>query len=299
MSSQASVQNDVSEIKEKTKDLLKRLGLAVLVSIEEMEGHLSQYEKMHESPLFLGLLTRAIESGREKTIEELVSLLGSWKNFIPQKDLCGLSPAEYDKKYPKGPEELSIMADLLDAFGDDIRKLSPEENNEIDKKLRLFEDNFLKLVPVRQPFPVKDKMLSNREIILEERRHLKHPEDRRQRVRLFLFADSLGANIGQEIERLDEQYLKAMDELITMQTNPNKRNFKKTAVAFVSMKEIEPYMKCRKDSFRFYLNMGNAAFLTQQTEEAICCYKKALVIRPNYKEARETLKRIESFLSCE
>ncbi|MDP2593060.1 MAG: hypothetical protein Q8P52_00200 [bacterium] len=290
-------EKDVGNIKTGMASILEKMSLHKTVSLGEVEDHISKHKRVYDSPLLLGILARAIETKKGELIEEIIPLCTHWKNFIPQDELGGLSPVQYERQYPRGENEVKLMEEMLETLSFGLEKEPPHKNPEaLEKKLIEIQKKFLSLIPLNQPFSTNEKLLTNKEIIMEERRRNGHPNKSMARIGLTLFAEDVSFTIEDKLKQFDKTYEKAVNDLIDVQDKPTRLNFSKIESALKNFRSLEPYMKCRMDSFRFYLNYGNTAFLADDLELAISLYERAVSINPKYKEARETLDRIRKFL---
>jgi len=149
-------EEDLKNVKMDIKSALKAIALSELVSMRELEEEIANTEKIYESPLLLGLMVRCVQNQNESAIEKLITGFAHWKNFLPQKELGGMTNVEYEKKYPRGPEELRIIGEMMKTYeaklGDMSIKEAKETNFDIDKDFAEFQKEFLELIPAYQPF---------------------------------------------------------------------------------------------------------------------------------------------------
>ena len=99
--------------------------------------------------------------------------------------------------------------------------------------------------------------------------------------------------------RLDDTFMTAMDEMVFMQMNPRQRSRKKIKRILRDLENLEPYMKCGQQSFRFYLNFANVAFLNNEVNRAIKLLEQSVAINPNYNEGKEALRRFKEYTDPE
>lgn len=287
---------ELSKVKKELSGLLKELGLDSLVTLKEVEHELRHTEKIQQSLLLIGLVTRCTEEKKDDLMMRLIPLLTHWKNFLPGKELNGLSPAEYEEKYPRGELELAIMEELMQSYQDKLQGSKRHGPHfDIHKDFAEFQKTFLGFIPANQPFPDAPKMLTNDEIIIEERKRLSHPRKKLKNISVSIFADNIAEELGDEIARLDDTFMTAMDEMIFMQMNPKQRSRKKIKRVLKDLENLEPYMKCGQQSFRFYLNFANVAFLNNEVSRAIKLLEQSVIINPQYKEGKEALKRFKEY----
>ncbi len=291
-------EEDLDKAKKSIEGLIRKVNLSAQISLKEIEQELKKTEKIYESYLFLGIMTRLLQENKDDlVIEVFLPSITAWKNFLPCDDLGGLSPVEYERKHPRGVSETLITAQLLMDYHKRLKVLDKQRREIIDaeKDFQKFQNDFLELIPLNQPFQDVEKILNNREIIVEERKRNGYPEDKIDKISIALFAENIASKIGNGIAELEDGYLSALEELSFMQERKKQRGIGKVKRIFKSFLRLEPFMKCTKDSFRFYKNFANAAFLCDFEEMALELLRKSLLINPNYKEAKQALESFKEF----
>jgi len=287
---------NLSAVKEGVSEVLRKFKLENLVSLEEIEQALETNEEFSSSLLLLGLLARCDDEKDDVTLNRLIPSLTHWKNLLPRADLGGLSPFEFMQKYPPGPMEQAIIGQLMLAYEDKLKARG--ENTSIDdlnKDFKKFQDNFLNLIPASQLSAGISKPLSHRGLIIEERKQRSVSKDKINDIGINLFASNIGAKITDAIEKIDDDYIASVQALGEMQKNEDFRNRKKIKKIFEKLKEAEPFMRCTKESYRFYCNFAQVVFLMGDVERALELLRRAIGINPKYELAQIMVKRIENF----
>lgn len=281
----------------RVKDILKDIQLDNVISIQEIRDTLLSNDKIFDSPLLLGVISRIFQDEKEKLLAEIIHLLTEWKNFLPARDLGGLSPREFVERYPRGEHERKIMDDLLHTYMErlELHANLREKGFRVSEDFKTFQKEFLNLVPAMQSLR-SSRLLTNREIIIEERRKLHHPVNLREKIGISLFADNVSGSIREGLNQVEKSYEEVLHALLEMQNGRKKRSVRLVRKLLYDLIALEPYMKCHREAFRFYHNLGNTAFLADEMELAVRLYRHSLVLNPQYREARETLRRIESYL---
>ncbi|MBI4121637.1 MAG: hypothetical protein HY470_01625 [Candidatus Ryanbacteria bacterium] len=294
-------EEDLAKAKAQVKEALDVLGIAHVTNLAEVESELRRVEMLYESPLLLGIVARAMQDQSERAMAAFLPGVTVWKNFLPRTDLDGLSPAEYEKKYPRGQNELYIIQDLMQSYEARLRTLrnADEDSFDLQKDFKTFQEEFFSLVPEVQPFRDASHMLTNRDVIVEERKRRGHPAEKLNDISVAVFADNLAEKTGFEIARMDDTYMTRMDELVHMQNNHSARNETSIQQIYKDFEAIEPFMKCSVNSFRFYNNFANVALLANKEKAAIALLEKSLVINPHYGEGRRSLERLRALLELD
>lgn len=291
---------ELLKVKKELSVLLKEIKLDSLVKLKEIESELRQAEKIHESLLLVGLVTRCTEEKKGDLVMKLIPLLTHWKNFLPHKKLNGLSPAEYEEKYPRGENELHIIEELIQSYQNKLQDFKRQDSHfDINKDFIEFQKTFLNLIPVNQLFLRESKMLTNQEIIMEERKQLHHPQKKLDKISVSIFADNIAEDLCDKMACLDDTFMTAMDEMVFMQMNPKQRNRKRIKRVLKDLEKLEPYMKCGQQSFRFYLNFANIAFLNNEIDRAVKLLEQSITINSKYREGKEALKRFKEYKKTE
>lgn len=281
--------------KEEVEFVLKELGLENLVKTEEIEKALKETDYIYEHYLGLGVIMRCLMENRKDLLEKWLRGLSAWKNLTPHDDLGGLSPFEYEKLYPRGPEEKRIMAELIKSYEKRLVSLGEKiyENFDIEKDFQQFQEEFLSLIPTRQPFPNFGRLLSNKEIIIEERKLRNFPKDRLEKIGITLGRDAIPELLGERAAQIEDNYYQCTKELELMRENPQKRDWKKVLEIYSYFLEIEPFMKCLPQPWRFYNNKGSVEFLLDLKMEALNSFELSLSLNPKQKYPQIVIEQIK------
>lgn len=182
---------EIKQIKQDLTLVLKRLGLLSFVSLKEIEKELLSVEMAFQSRLLLGILRRIEQREDDVALKLFIPAITNWKNHMPQKDLGGLSPFEYEKKYPRGRYEIISIAGLMEEYQATLNLKNPDEKFDIESDFNAFQKEYFDRVPIEQPFAgEKGRLMTVREIIIEERRRNNHPKDSLERIGIKLFAEN-------------------------------------------------------------------------------------------------------------
>src|SRR3989344_8368988 len=231
--------NDLPFLKKRMHEILRMLNLESIVTLKEMEKDISKVEKIYESQLLLGVTIRCAEKRKPQLSEEILALATHWKNFLPRKELDGLSPVEYEKKYPRGEYEHRIMHELMDSYQERIRMKGEifikDKTFSFENDFREFQRQFYALVPSHQPFPAIKSFLSNQAIIMEERRRNGHPASSIGNISIAVFAENIMKNMENMVENLEVTYMSAMQELETIQIEQGVENIRRVRIIFKNL----------------------------------------------------------------
>jgi hypothetical protein len=287
----------VKDIRSKMNEFLEAIGLERVLSTKEIETELHCTERLHESALFLGIISRCAEEKKQNLMTQLLPLIIHWKNFIPKKELIGLSPIEYEKRYPRGTSELWIMNKLFHAYEQELHSrahLIPEID--LSEDFAKFEEQFFELIPVHQPYPEMSVTMSHRSIIMEERRRHGHPASVLNNISATLFAHDIIINPIDNIEIIEGIYEQSINDLEHMKPQ-KKKNVKKLSKILTNLASIEPFMKCSKSAQQYYNAFAGIAILLHEYSLAKGILQQSLAINPRYKPAKELLNFIHTHSS--
>ena len=293
-----------TSFKDDVARLLDEIGIGKRVSPSELEAELARRAELGSSPLVLGIVARLVESNAGERLKEVVPLFLQWRNFIPRAELGGLSPAEYEARFPRGEHEAWIIHRLFQNYELTLRQrqlIGALEKSTFDLKhdLELFEHAFLELIPARQPFSELSITLSHREIIREERRRAGWPKQRRDTIGIALATESMVVNFSDGIERIRRAYLATLSDieaLSTRQKHPPSGRMKKI---LRSLTEAEPFMKCTAGAVQFYSHFATVALLYGAAGLAHELVRRALAINPRHRGTRELLAHIRDRTSAQ
>ena len=275
--------------------VLRALELAELIKPEEIEEALRRTDQIYESYLGLGVLMRCTMENRADLLGKWLRGLSAWKNLTHHDDLGGLSLIEYEMRYPRGPEEALIMAELIRNYQEKLSRnhRKREENFDINKDFHQFQEEFLSLIPIRQPFPNFGRPLSNREIVIEERKLRNFPKEKLEKIGLTLGSNAIPELLGEKAARIHDNYYQCVYHLEEMRKHPKKRNRQKLKEIYAYFIEIEPFVKSLPESWRFYNNKGSVAFLLDLEKEALASFELSLSLNPNQEYPRILIDQIK------
>lgn len=283
MENLSRIKKELGEKKEDAEFVLKELNLGDLLRSVEIEEYLKKTDNIYEGYLGLGVVVRCMMENRSDLLEKWLVGLSAWKNLTPHDDLGGLSPIEYEELYPRGPEEKRIMAELIKSYQEQLASYGNQINEDFDieKDFQKLQQEFLSLVPSRQPYFNSDHLLTHREIIVKERKLQNVPKDKLEKIGIVLGRDALPELLGEKAAQIQDNYYQYTKELELMRDNPKKRSWKKVKEIYAYFIEIEPFMKCLPEAWRFYNNKGSIAFLLDLEKEALNSFKLSLSLNPN------------------
>ncbi len=286
-----------TSFKDDVARLLDEIGIAKRVPLSELESELAQRAELASSPLVLGIIARLVERNAGERLKEVVPLFLQWRNFIPRAELGGLSPAEYEMRFPRGEHEAWIIHRLFQNYELSLRErqlIGSLEKNDFDLKgdFELFEQHFLELIPARQPFSDLSMTLTHREIIREERGRAGWPLSRREAIGIALSTDGMVVNFSDGIERIRRSYLATLSDIEALNTSPGKRSGGRMKKILHSLTEAEPFMKCTAGAAQFYTHFATVALLYGAEGLALELARRALSINPRHRETRALLAHI-------
>ncbi len=278
------------------KKALKRIGLANKISLEEIENELSKVETPFQSFLLLGILKRIMALKDRKAGELYIPSILTLINFIPREDLGGITPKEHLEKYPLGPLEWNFINKLIEEYN---QRLIENENqlvnpSEIKKDFEKFQNEFLERIPLEQPFSgKKERLMTIKEIIIEERRKAKWPEELIDKIGLRVFPENVPEFLGLKMTQIEDSYFQTIKELKEMQMNPKKRDRKRIHQLRELLRTLEPYFRTSDIAHQFYLNYAMVSFLDDEKLEKVLHFlDKALSYKSDYEVALEMKKRL-------
>ncbi|MDZ4284808.1 MAG: hypothetical protein U1A28_03215 [Patescibacteria group bacterium] len=291
-----------TSFKDDVARLLDEIGIGKRVSPNELEAELARRAELASSPLVLGIIARLVERNAGERLREVVPLFLQWRNFIPRAELGGLSPAEYETRFPRGEHEAWIIHRLFQNYELSLRErqlIGSLEKDDFDlkKDFELFEQHFLALIPARQPFPDRSIALAHREIIHEERARAGWPESRREAIGIALSTESMVMNFSDGIERIRRSYLATLSDIEALAAKPEKRSGGRMKKILHSLREAEPFMKCTAGAAQFYTHFATVALLYGAEGVAAELARRALAINPRHRETRELLAHIRKTYS--
>ncbi len=290
-------------IKQNISKTLKKVGLEGFVSLKEIEKEISKTETPFQSRLLLGILSRIMHTKDDEAARLFIPAVTEWKNYLPHKDLDGLSPAEYLEKYPPGPYERRFISELVNEYH---RRLeinpqtgraevgSPDEFFDVEADFDRFREEYLNRIPLEQPFvKAGGGLMTIKEIIIEERRRNGCPERALNKISIKIFAENTAEGLGMKMAAIEDAYYEAMQELVRMQNEPSRRSRKRVRAIRKQFERDEPYHRCSIAPHQFYLNYAMVLFLDDvEIEKVISLLDRALSYKPDYKQALEMKRRL-------
>lgn len=287
-------------IKADVAKVLKRLGLSSVVSVEEIGRDLAKVDTPFQSLLILGILRRILYREDNNAAEIFIPAVTNWKNYLPREDLNGMSPFEYQEKYPPGPYETECMRALIESYhqrlkdlGDKIGRDEPLPIN-IPEDFARFQKDFLSRIPFEQPYAqLGQNYMTYRDIIIRERRMNGVPEDKVDQIGARVFVENTAEGIGDKAARLDDAYIRAIKELDAMRRGERKRSRSRVRKIRKLFEEQEPYHRCGPEPHRFYLNYAAVVFLDEENMDRVhALLDKSLSYKPNYELALNMKKSL-------
>lgn len=289
------IKKELEKDKEEAVFVLRELGLSGLVKEEEIEEALKETDQIYEHYLGLGAIMRCVIEKRADLLEKWLKGLSAWKNLTPHDDLDGLSPIEFEVLYPKGPEERRIITELIKNYQERVSSYNDQmgEGFDVTKDFQQFQEEFLSLVPNRQLFQNSDHLLTHREIIIEERKSKNVPKEKLEKIGLVIGQESIPEFLGEKVAQIQNNYYQFTKELDLMKDTSDKRNLNKVKEIYAYFREIEPFMKCMPEPWRFYNNKGNIEFLLDFKKEALNSLEISLSFNPEQEYAQTLINQIK------
>lgn len=281
------------EIKKDVLSAVKAVGLASVVSLEEIEKEIYGVETAFTSPLLLGILSRIMHTGNEKAAKLFMPAVTEWKNYLPHEDLDGMTPVENLEKYPPGRYESRLISALMYEYQRRLEELgkSPEycakaDKNEFDVGADFddFQKEYFNRIPSDQPFmPADRKFMTVREIIMVERRANGRPEKDIDTMGIKVSIENTAEGLGSKIAEFEDTCIGAVKELSAMQAWPRLRNRKRVREIRKLFARDEPYHRCAAMPHQFYFNYATVVFLDDgDMNEVRSLLDRALTYKPDY-----------------
>jgi len=291
---------ELDKIKQNISTLLERIGLGGRVSLDEIEQELSRVDTAFQSLLLLGILSRIIHYGDNKAVELFVPAITEWKNYLPHPELGGLSPAQMLEKNPPGPAERFFITAMLKEYEARLEakaESEPDIDIDIESDFAAFQDEFLKRVPSEQIFSgVTGRLMSVKEIIMEERRQNNRPEKDIDKIGIKIFAENTAEGASAKIEAIEDTYITALKELEEMQRNPKKQNKKRIRAIRKQFERDEPYHRVGPAPHQFYSNYAAVVLIDDENVElARAMLDRSLSYKPDYTYALEMKRRLKAY----
>jgi hypothetical protein len=302
----ASKSMELDKIKQDIHLALEGIGLDREVSLDEIEKEILRVDTAFQSLLILGILRRIMYREDEKAMELFVPAITEWKNYLPHKDLGGLSPAEHMAKYPPGPYEARFIAELLSEYQKRLEidprtgraeAGSPNEPFDIEADFDKFQEEYLNRIPLEQPFTKADgSLMTIKEIIIEERRRSGLPEKYIDKIGIKIFAENTAEGAGWKMAEIEDRYIDSLKELEEMRRNPRLRNKKRVQAIRKQFEKEEPYHRCGPAPYQFYLNYAAVVFLDDGPMDlVISLLDHSLALKPDYEPSLKMKRNLQNY----
>jgi hypothetical protein len=299
---------EIDKIKHDIRNILERIGLDREVSLDEIEKEILKVDTAFQSLLILGILRRIMYLEDEKAMELFIPAITEWKNYLPHKDLGGLSPEEMMEKYPPGPYEVRFINELIKDYQKRLEinpatgraeAGSPDEPFDIEADFEKFQKEYLNRIPLEQPFAKTDgSFMTIKEIIMEERRKDGRPEKDIDKIGLKIFAENTAEGTGWKMAEIEDRYLNSLKELEEMRRNPRLRNKKRVHAIRKQFEKEEPYHRCGSSPYQFYSNYAAVIFLDEgPIDLVISLLDRSLALKPDYEPALKMKRNLENYYS--
>ena len=265
---------ELGKIKQNIYIALKRVDLEKEIFLDEIEKEILQADTAFQSLLILGILRRIMHREDEKAMGLFLPAITEWKNYLPHKELGGLSPEKMMKKYPPGPTEVRFIAELMQAYQSRLEinpatgraeAGSPNEPFNVESDFEKFQGEYLNRIPLEQPLARSEGgFMTVKEIIMEERRENGRPEKDIDKIGIKIFAENTAEGTGMKIAEIDDQYANSLKEMEKMRENPRLRNKIRICDIRRQFEKEEPYHRCGPTPYQFYSNYAAVVFLDDE-----------------------------------
>lgn len=298
---------ELNKIKQNIYAALKRVELQEEVSLDEIEKGISKADTAFQSLLILGILRRIMYREDNRAAELFIPAITEWKNYLPRKDLGGLSPAEHMEKYPPGPYEARFIAELMKEYQ---RRLeidprtgraeagSPEEPFDVETDFEKFQKEYLNRLPLEQPFvKAEGGLMTVREIIIEERRQNGRPEKDIGKIGIKIFAENAAEGAGRKMAEIEDGYLSSLKALEEMRQNPRLRSKARVAAIRRQFEREEPYHRCGPSPHQFYCNYAAVVLLDEEEamDLVMSLLDRSLALKPDYEYALQMKQNLQVY----
>lgn len=277
---------------------LELVGLDKEVALDEIEKEILKVNTAFQSLLILGILRRIMQSKDDKAAKLFIPAVTEWKNYMPHKELGGLSPAEAMEKYPPGPQESYFITAMMDEYQRRLEELgkdaSPEDSLDFDVESDFsdFQDGYLNRIPSQQAFTsVGGHLMTIKEIIMEERRRAGHPEEGIDKIGVKIFAENTAEGAGVKMAKIEDEYMMSLQELEEMRQKAKRRNKVRIRAIRKQFEKYEPYHRCGPAPHQFYLNYAAVVLLDGGKNEketikfVLSLLDRSLAYKPDYEYA--------------
>lgn len=283
-------------VRAQVAEVLRRLELASFVSLDEIEKELRQAESAFKSLLLLGILRRIMVREDDKVAQLFIPAITEWKNYLPHGDLDGLSPFEYQEKYPPGPHETRFIARLLEEYQSKLESVKDNDQSfDLEKDFKHFQEEYLERIPLDE-YEMRGRPFTLKELIIEERRQRGWPVKNIYEIGAQIFAENTADGLGIKAAKIDDKYYQIVNRLAEAkkQRLVLKKKEMKEILAF--FKKFESYYRSAPDPHRFYLNYAGVLLLGGDSEGAISALDRALLYDPNYEHARHMKAALAEYI---
>jgi len=257
---------DLDKVQERLTEKLEEVGLADVTPAYIIERFNQNIEPVQ---VFKEIAEKAIFP-EDEDAHELLELLAALWNKFPHKAMGHISPEEKDRDYPRGPQELSLIHELMYHLHNEISLDNYSNKEELDRTLAEVQERWL-----NTPNPELDGK-TPRELIFEERKRMDNP---RKEIGLSITANSI-TKVTKKEKEAEELFNKAL-------------SFSKEKRYEEALDCYKRYVEICPENYVAWGNMGSLYGLLINKKEAYKCLHKALSIKPNYKIARDNLALLE------
>jgi tetratricopeptide (TPR) repeat protein len=258
---------DLDKVQQRLSEKLEELGFADVAPADIIEKF---NENIEPGQVFKEIAEKAVFP-EDKDAQELLELLIALWNKFPHKAMGYISPEEKGRDYPRGPQEISLIQELLHHLENEISPDNYSNKDELGKALAEAQERWL-----NTPNPELNGKTPE-ELILEERKRMGNP---RKEIGLSITAHPITKTTKKEKEA-EEFFNKAL-------SLSKEKNYEEAVDCYKRYLEIYP------ENYVAWGNMGSLYGLLINKKEAYKCLHKALSINPNYKIARENLALLET-----
>lgn len=263
---------DIKDLKTCEEEIKKWLrGHGIKISLQEIKTKISE-EKEKAYPFFLAKIFSSNPSISTGEMQEFIDLTIKLYNFLPQKELGGLSPEEKSKEAPIGEKERMLIADFFQSVSLKINPDTYPDKNEVKKAMKKLWEEWL-----RTPQEELGRRTPE-DVIIDERKKLGRKD---LKISYTMEICKFREPSEEKIE-INKEWKRA-GELLSKN---------KPGEALKIYENLFPLIKDSPESFRIYGNLGLCYALTENKEKGIEYLKKALELNPNYKVARKNLKKL-------
>lgn len=285
-------------------DVLNALGLRGIITDEEIDDAVIAEDSIFGHPLLLGVLMRLTRSNDEKLVRAWLIGLSAWKNTTVHPDLCGKTPQQSRVLRKIGEYERALMAQMVQDFERELQNdrefVSAPSRDVLQKRFVAFQDHYLDLYPVVNPFADSaGRSMSNREIIIEERRRAGVPEGKLLEIGITMSLGTDADEMGEKAARIESEYHDCCDELDTMRKKSPSFDEERVQTIYEKMRTFEPYMKGHEMNWAYYANLGFIAYELGEVVDAVTFLGRAITLNPKDEQSREILGAIKEVFDKE